>query len=103
MLFMAVADFLPVCSLDSNSLNLYSGRSQTSVSPLLESFIEDMGTDIQVKYAGSATIAPTILEEGENSPADVVLLQDPGYPGSLAHAGMLAKLPDGLLTRVDSG
>ena len=67
MLFMAIADFLPVCSLDSNSLTLYSGRSQTSVSPLLESFIEDTGTDIQVKYAGSATIAPTILEEDENS------------------------------------
>ena len=103
LLFLAIATALPACSADSNSLTVYSGRSQTLVSPLLESFIEDTGIDIQVKYAGSASIAATILEEGENSPADVVFLQDPGYLGSLAHAGMLAELPDELLSKVDSG
>ena len=104
LLFIAAAAVaLPACSPDSNSLTVYSGRSQTLVSPLLESFIEDTGIDIQVKYAGSATIAATILEEGQNSPADVVFLQDPGYLGSLAHAGMLAELPDELLAKVDSG
>ena len=103
LLFVGVATVLPACGADSNSLTIYSGRSQTLVSPLLESFIEDTGIDIQVKYAGSATIAATILEEGENSPADVVFLQDPGYLGSLAHAGMLAELPDELLVKVDAG
>ncbi|MDE2937337.1 MAG: extracellular solute-binding protein [Chloroflexota bacterium] len=71
--------------------------------PLLESFIEDSGTDIQVKYAGSSSIAATILEESENSPADVVFLQDSEYLGNLAHVGMLAKLSDGPLAKVDSG
>ena len=91
------------CSSGSDSLTVYSGRSQTLVGPLLSAFIKDTGIDVQVKYASSAAIAATILEEGEGSPADVVFLQDPGYLGSLAHAGMLAELPDDLLTRVDSG
>ena len=91
------------CSPGSDSLTVYSGRSQTLVGPLLADFIEDTGVDIRVKYASSAAIAATILEEGEGSPADVVFLQDPGYLGSLAHAGMLAELPDELLSKVDSG
>ena len=73
------------------------------MSPLLAAFIEDTGIDIQVKYASSASIAVTVLEKGGNSPADVVFLQDPGYMGSLANAGMLAELPHELLERVDGG
>ena len=97
------AAILMACSPGDDSLTVYSGRSQTLVSPLLETFIEDTGIEIQVKYASSAAIAATVLEEGERSPADVVFLQDPGYLGSLAHAGMLAKLPEELLDKVDEG
>ena len=103
VLIGVAAATLPACGADSDSLTVYSGRSETLVSPLLEAFNEDTGIDIQVKYASSATIASTVLEEGDNSPADVVFLQDPGYLGSLAHAGMLAELPEDVLSRVDSG
>ena len=103
LLLVVVTSSFPACSAGSDSLTIYSGRSQTLVSPLLEAFIEDTGIDIQVKYAGSAAIAATILEEGKRSPADVVFLQDPGYLGSLAHAGILAELPDKLLNKVDGG
>lgn len=83
------------------TLTVYSGRSQSLVHPLLESFIEERGIDIRVKYAGSASTAATILEEGDNTPADVVFLQDPGSLGSLAAAGALADLPQATLDKVD--
>ena len=69
------------CGGGDDSLIIYSGRSQNLMHPLLEDFIEQSGIDIRVKYAGSASIAATVLEEGENTPADVVFLQDPGVPG----------------------
>ena len=69
--------------------------------PLIESFSEDTGIEVRVKYAGSAAIASTILEEGENTPADVVFLQDPGSLGALSAAGVLSRLPGGVLERVD--
>ena len=103
VLLTLVSASLLACGPGEASLTVYSGRSQTLVSPLLEAFIEDTGIDIQVKYASSAAIATIVLEEGKNSPADVVFLQDPGYLGSLAHAGMLAELPQDLLTKVHSG
>ena len=103
LLLAVTATALLACSPGDDSLTVYSGRSETLVSPLLAALIEDTGIDIQVKYASSASIAATVLEEGENSPADVVFLQDPGYLGSLANAGMLAELPQELLNRVDGG
>ena len=84
------------------TLTVYSGRSQSLVHPILEAFGEYSGVDIRVKYAGSASTAATLLEEGDNTPADVVFLQDPGSLGSLAAAGMLAELPQGTLDKVDS-
>ena len=83
------------------ALTLYSGRSQTLVHPLLLAFGEQTGIDIRVKYAGSAATAATLLEEGDNTPADVVFMQDPGSLGILADAGMLADIPQATLDKVD--
>ncbi|HEX6988291.1 MAG TPA: extracellular solute-binding protein, partial [Bacillota bacterium] len=42
-----------------------------------------------------------LLEEGENTPADVVYLADPGGWGALSEAGLLAALPAEILDKVD--
>ena len=83
------------------TLTVYSGRSQTLVHPLLVGFGEQTGIDIRVKYAGSASTAATLLEEGNNTPADVVFMQDPGSLGILADSGMLAQIPQETLDKVD--
>lgn len=89
------------CRQSDETLTVYSGRSQSLIDPLLESFSEETGIEVRVKYAGSAAIAATILEEGDNTPADVVFLQDPGSLGALSAAGVLRRLPESVLERVD--
>jgi len=84
------------------TLTVYSGRAESLVRPLLEEFGESTRVSIRVKYASSTSTAATLLEEGDNTPADVVFLQDPGSLGSLAAAGMLADLPQATLDKVDS-
>ena len=83
------------------TLTVYSGRSQTLVHPLLLAFGEQTGIDIRVKYAGSSSTAATLLEEGDNTPADVVFMQDPGSLGILADSGMLTQIPQQTLDKVD--
>ena len=83
------------------TITVYSGRSQTLVNPLLVAFGEQTGIDIRVKYAGSSSTAATLLEEGDNTPADVVFMQDPGSLGILADSGMLTPIPQETLNRVD--
>ena len=92
----------PTDELRGRTLTVYSGRSRTLVHPLLEAFGEQTGVNIRVKYAGSASTVITLMEEGANSPADVVFLQDPGSLGTLAANGMLDRIPQATLDKVDS-
>ncbi len=55
-----------------------------------------------MRYGDTAEMAATILEEGQNSPADVFFGQDAGALGALAAEGRLAELPEDLLNRVDA-
>src|ERR671917_246833 len=70
-----------------DSLVVYSGRSEELVGPVFEQFEERSGIDVQVRYGETAELAATILEEGENSPADLFFAQDPGALGALADDG----------------
>ena len=76
------------------SLVVYSGRSESLVGPIIDQFREATGIDVSTKYGGTGEIAATILEEGNNSPADVFFAQDPGGLGAVAQAGMFSVLPD---------
>ena len=86
---------------EASSLTVYSGRGESLVGPLLEQFGKDTGVDIQVKYGGTAEIAATILEEGDNSPADVFYGQDAGALGALQLENRLAALPEAILNAVE--
>jgi iron(III) transport system substrate-binding protein len=83
------------------SLTIYSGRSEELVGPLIDRFEQDSGIDVEVNYAGTSELAATILEEGDNSPADVFFSQDGGALGALAAENRLAPLPQEVLDLVD--
>ena len=56
--------------------------------------------DVQVRYGETGDLAATLVEEGDNSPADVFFAQEPGAIGAVADRGLLAKLPQDILDRV---
>ena len=82
------------------SITVYSGRSEVLIQPVIDAFTEATGIGVAVKYAGSADLAATILEEGESSPADVFLSQDPASLGTIALDGLFGILPSTILDRV---
>jgi iron(III) transport system substrate-binding protein len=83
-------------------LVIYSSRTQSLVQPLLEQYAEQTGTNIRVRYANTSSIVATLLEEGQNSPADVLYLAEPSGWAALAEAGLLSPLPENLLEKIDS-
>ncbi|MEX2458901.1 MAG: iron ABC transporter substrate-binding protein [Actinomycetota bacterium] len=84
------------------SLTVYSGRNEEFIGPLFERFMADTGIELAIRYADSAELAATILEEGENSPADVFVSQDAGSLGAVAAGGLFAGIDPGTLERVDA-
>ncbi len=93
-LIVAVATVATACGDGSgDTLTIYSGRSEDLVAPLIDRFEAD-GVDVEVRYGDSAELAATILQEGENSPADVFFAQDPASLGVVANAGLFSRFGD---------
>ena len=84
------------------SITVYSGRSEDLVAPVLAMFTEATGVAVEARYGNTAEMAAAILEEGENSPADIYFAQDAGALGAIAAAGLFAPLPAETLDVVDS-
>lgn len=96
-----VAIQAPAGAEEAAELTIYSGRNENLVGPLLEQYGETSGVTVNVRYGGTAELAATILEEGENSPADIFFGQDAGALGALAQAGRFLQLPAEILERVN--
>lgn len=86
---------------DDDVLTIYAGRSPNLVNPLLEQFSKDTGIKIRVRYGDGTDLALAILEEGDNSPADVYYGQDVGALGALKNEDRLVKIDDNTLSKVD--
>ncbi len=83
---------------ESESLTVYSGRSESLVGPIIEQFSNATGINVSVKYASTSQMAATLSEEGGNTPADVFFAQDPGGLGSVEN--MLQTVPQEILDKV---
>jgi iron(III) transport system substrate-binding protein len=86
----------------AGTVTIYSGRNEALIGDLIGAFERATGIDAEVRYGDTAELAAQILEEGDNSPADLFFSQDAGALGALANENRLVKLPDDILNRVDA-
>ena len=78
---------------ETEGITLYSGRIPAAIGGAVDRYEAEADRDVQVRYADTADLAATLIEEGDASPADVFFAQEPGAIGAVADAGLLAKLP----------
>ncbi|MGC9541554.1 iron ABC transporter substrate-binding protein [Streptomyces sp. UG1] len=87
---------------DDTALVIYSGRNEKLVKPILDKLEKAVGSEVDVRYGESAELAAQILEEGDRTKAGLFFSQDAGALGALSKEGMLEKLPQATLDKVDS-
>lgn len=83
-------------------LTVYSGRKEVYATPLFKKFEEKTGIKIIVKSGKTGALANMLLTEKDNSPADIFFAQDSSNLGALSAGGIIEKLPESILNKVDS-
>jgi iron(III) transport system substrate-binding protein len=77
------------CGDGDADLVVYSGRSEPLIKPFLEEFADQEGLDVQVRYGETSGLVGTLLEEGDNTPADLFIGQDAASLAELDAEGLL--------------
>jgi iron(III) transport system substrate-binding protein len=85
---------------EAEGITLYSGRIPAAIGPAVDSYEAKEKLDVQVRFAETADLAATLVEEGDASPADVFFAQEPGAIAAVAEAGLLTKLPKDIVDSV---
>lgn len=86
----------------SETLTIYSGRGEDLVGSIIEQYEEESGMNVEVKYGSTSELAATLLEEGDNSPADLFFAQDAGALGAVAAENLFVKMPSSVLNQVEA-
>ena len=85
---------------ETPGITLYAGRIPASVGGAVDQYEAKVDRDVEVRFAASPDLASALIEEGENSPADVFFAQDSSALDAVSERGLLAKLPRDILDRV---
>lgn len=83
-------------------LVVYSGRSRPLVDELVNTFRNQTGINVSVKYGNDAELLAVLNEEGEQSPADVYWANTTGAMAAANKQGLLSDLPDSLINKPDA-
>jgi iron(III) transport system substrate-binding protein len=82
------------------SLTLYSSQHEPMTEALIKGFEEKSNAKVQVRYGEDEGLASQIEQEGDSSPADVVLTENTPPLEALAGKGLLAKVDPSTLAEV---
>ncbi|MGD9734133.1 MAG: iron ABC transporter substrate-binding protein [Solirubrobacterales bacterium] len=87
-------------SESGGSLTLYSAQHEPMTKALVKGFEEEGGAEVQVRYGEDEGLASQIEQEGDASPADVVLSENTPPLEALAGRSLLAKVEPSTLAEV---
>ncbi len=87
-----LATWLPAPTLQAAEVNLYSARQEALIKPLLDTFTERTGIQVNLVSAKADALLQRLKSEGRNTPADVLLTVDAGNLAAASEAGLFQPL-----------
>ncbi|HEY9388409.1 MAG TPA: extracellular solute-binding protein [Mycobacteriales bacterium] len=89
-------------SSEATTLTVYAGQHEETVKALADGFTAKTGIKVVIRAGEDAELVNQILEEGDASPADLYLSEEPGPIGQLDAKGLLSTVDANTLTQVDA-
>jgi iron(III) transport system substrate-binding protein len=89
-------------SSSSDSLTLYSAQHEPITEAFVKGFEEENGAEVKVRYGEDEGLASQIEQEGDATPADVILTENTPPLESLSEKGLLSKVDASTLEEVPS-
>ncbi|MDO4431250.1 MAG: Fe(3+) ABC transporter substrate-binding protein [Lonepinella koalarum] len=95
-LALAVSAFASTSAFAGNEVNVYSYRQPYLIEPMLKNFEKDTGIKVNVIFADKGLV-DRVKQEGELSPADVLLTVDIARVMEIVNAGLAQKVDSKVL------
>lgn len=84
------------------ALTVYSGQHEDFAQALADGFTAATGIAVTLRSGDDAELANQIVEEGDHSPADVFISEEPGPAAMLDSKGLTSPVDDAALDEVDA-
>src|SRR5262245_18595039 len=91
LLFMSSGTFVPSVSA-TDTLTIYSGRSERLIKPVLDVFTANTGIQIELLSSGTTELVNRLKAEGDRTSADLLITNDAGSLELARTAGLLHPL-----------
>lgn len=101
MAFILLGCSLFPTSALANEVNIYSGRQEALIKPLLDDFTKDTGIKVNLITGKGDALISRLKSEGQFSPADLLIVADVGRLIRAKNTEVTQKLPSSLLDLVE--
>ncbi|MGX2951306.1 Fe(3+) ABC transporter substrate-binding protein [Ursidibacter sp. B-7004-1] len=95
---LAVSAFVSTSAVAANEVNVYSYRQPYLIEPMLKDFEKNTGIKVNVIFADKGLV-DRVKQEGELSPADVLLTVDISRVMEIVNAGLAQKVDSKVLEK----
>ncbi|MEZ9336199.1 extracellular solute-binding protein, partial [Vibrio sp. 10N.286.51.A4] len=95
---LACSAIAPTAAIAAEEVNVYSYRQPFLVEPMFDEFTKETGIEVNVKFAKKG-LAEKLAQEGEYSPADVVLTVDISRLSELTEKGLVQAVESDVLEK----
>lgn len=86
---------------DTPTLTVYFGQHEALGDALAAAYKETNGVELDIRAGSDGELANQIIEEGDSSPADLFVSEEPGPMAQIDEAGLLIPVDSATLDKVD--
>ena len=100
LLLLLILTYFTSVQTFSNEVNIYSARQEALIKPLLDKFSEQTSVKVNLVTGKGDALLTRLINEGENSPADLLVTVDAGRLYRAQQADVLKPIDSAAISKL---